>query len=325
VSTIPQTKIPVILDVDTGVDDALALLTAVRHPGLDLLAVSCVTGNASLERVVENTLRVLDAAGAPADIPVAAGAVRPLLAPPRSAGHVHGDDGLAGIVLPESARTPDPAGAVAMLRRVILGHPQKVTIVALAPQTNLALLLRIHPEVAANIERIVFMGGSAAIGNATAVAEFNVWHDPEAAAAVIDAGVPCYMYGLDVFMEVAIDESHANELSTHPDAGVALAGQLLSHRISFSADEEAHYSGLIGDAGAVCALIDPDALHVEHLPVRVELAGYARGATIVDRRARGGEDVIHGGSDGWTPMDVALRVDADRLAEVFLEAIRASD
>jgi pyrimidine-specific ribonucleoside hydrolase len=171
--------IPIVLDVDTGVDDALALIAAVRHPGLDLLAVSCVTGNASLERVVENTMRVLDAAGAPA-IPVAAGAVRPLIAPPRSAGHVHGDDGLAGIVLPASERVPDPEGAVAMLRRVILAHPEPVTIVALAPQTNLALLLRIHPEVAANIARIVFMGGSTAIGNATAVAEFNIWHDPGA-------------------------------------------------------------------------------------------------------------------------------------------------
>jgi pyrimidine-specific ribonucleoside hydrolase len=320
--------IPVILDVDTGVDDALALLTAVRHPGIDLLAVSCVTGNASLDRVVENTLRVLDVAGAPADIPVAAGAVRPLLAPPRSAGHVHGEDGLAGIVLPESSRVPDPAGAVAMLRRVILAHPQKVTIVALAPQTNLALLLRIHPEVAENIERIVFMGGSAAIGNATAVAEFNVWHDPEAAVAVIDSGVPCFMYGLDVFMQVAITESHARELERHADAGVALAGQLLSHRISFSADEEAYYSGLIGDAGAVCALIDPDALTVQHLPVRVELTGYARGQTIVDRRARGGEDRVHGtvsatAASAWVPMDVALDVDADRLAEVFLRTIGA--
>lgn len=200
--------IPLILDVDTGVDDALALIAAVRHPDLDLLAVSCVTGNASLERVVDNTLRVLDAAGAPAGIPVAAGAERPLIAPPRSAGHVHGEDGLAGIVLPESSRVPDPAGAVGMLRRVILGHPQKVTIVALAPQTNLALLLRIHPEVADNIERIVFMGGSAAIGNATAVAEFNVWHDPEAAAIVLDAahelGIPLTMYGLDVFYDVRV-------------------------------------------------------------------------------------------------------------------------
>jgi pyrimidine-specific ribonucleoside hydrolase len=314
--------IPLILDVDTGVDDALALLAAVRHPGLDLLAVSCVTGNASLDRVVENTMRVLDAAGAPA-IPVAAGAVRPLIAPPRSAGHVHGEDGLAGIALPESARVPDPEGAVAMLRRVILAHPEPVTVVALAPQTNLALLLRIHPEVAGNIARIVFMGGSAAIGNATAVAEFNIWHDPEAAAAVIDSGIPCYMYGLDVFMRVAIDETHALELTSHPDAGVALAGRLLSHRIAFSADEEAVYSGLIGDAGAVCALIDPEALRVEHLPVRVELTGYGRGQTIVDRRVRGGEDPVHGTAGDWISMDVALEVDAGRLAEVFLGAIGA--
>jgi inosine-uridine nucleoside N-ribohydrolase len=140
---------------------------------------------------------------------------------------------------------------------------------------------------------------------------------------VIDSGVPCYMYGLDVFMEVAIPEDHANRLAQHDDSGVALAGRLLSHRISFSADEEARYSGLIGDAGAVCALIDPDALTVEHLPVRVELTGYGRGQTIVDRRARGGEDLIHGSPAGWTPMDVALRVDADRLGRVFLEAIRA--
>ena len=313
-----------ILDVDTGVDDAMALLTAVRHPDLELLAVSCVTGNASLERVVDNTLRVLDAAGAPTDIPVAAGAVRPLIAPPRSASHVHGDDGLAGIVLPASARVPDPAGAVEMLRRVILASSRKVTLVLLAPQTNIALLLRIHPEVAANIERIVFMGGSAAIGNATAVAEFNVWHDPEAAAAVIGSGVPCFMYGLDVFMQVAIAQDHAARLAEHQDAGVALAGQLLSHRISFSEDEEAVYSGLIGDAGAVCALVDPEALTVERLPVRVELAGYGRGQTVVDRRARGGEDLVHGsaGTD-WVPMEVALDVDADRLAGVFLETIGA--
>ena len=150
-----------------------------------------------------------------------------------------------------------------------------------------------------------------------------MWHDPEAAAAVIDSGVPCYMYGLDVFMRVAIDEAHATRLAAHPDPGVALAGRLLTHRISFSADEEAHYSGLIGDAGAVCALIDPEALRVEHLPVRVELTGYGRGQTIVDRRARGGEDRVHGTASGWTPMDVALDVDSDRLAEVFLRAIGA--
>ena len=167
------------------------------------------------------------------------------------------------------------------------------------------------------------MGGSAGIGNATAVAEFNVWHDPEAAAAVLDSGVPCFMYGLDVFMRVAIDEELARHLVDSADAVVALAGQLLSHRISFSADQDAVYSGLIGDAGAVCALIDPDALRVETLPLRVELMGYARGQTVVDRRARGGEDLVHGLGGTWAPVDVALEVDADRLAQVFLRTIGA--
>jgi pyrimidine-specific ribonucleoside hydrolase len=314
--------LPIILDVDTGVDDALAIMTAVAHPDLDVIGIGCVTGNASLERVVENTLRVLDVAGA-AEIPVAAGAVRPLLAPPRSAGHVHGEDGLAGIELPESARVPEAGGAVAMLRRLILEHPEPVTIVALAPQTNLALLLRTYPELASNIARIVFMGGSAGIGNATAVAEFNVWHDPEAAAAVLDAGVPCFMYGLDVFRQVAIDEPRAERLSRSSNPVVALAGRLLSRRISFSADEHAVYSGLIGDAEVVCALIDPGALTVETLPARVELMGYARGQTVVDRRAHGGEDVVHGLAGIWTPIEVALDVDADRLARVFLTTIGA--
>src|SRR5690606_21516743 len=132
--------IPVILDVDTGVDDALALLFAAAHPELDLIGVSCVAGNAPLPKVVENTLRVLALAGA-TDVPVAAGAHRPLIESPRDASHVHGADGLAGVELPPAARAAEPDGAVAFLRRRILDSPEPVTLVALAPQTNLALLL----------------------------------------------------------------------------------------------------------------------------------------------------------------------------------------
>jgi pyrimidine-specific ribonucleoside hydrolase len=131
------------------------------------------------------------------------------------------------------------------------------------------------------------------------------------------------MYGLDVFMRVAIDEEYAQRMAASADPAVALAGDLLSHRIAFSADADAVYSGLIGDAGAVCALVDPEALTVRRLPVRVELTGYGRGQTVVDRRSRGGEDLVHGASGGWTEMDVALEVDADRLAQVFLRTIGA--
>ena len=310
-------SIPVILDVDTGVDDALAILFAVRHPGLDVLGITCVAGNASLAQVVDNTLRILDTADAPG-IPVAAGAARPLLEAPRAARHVHGADGLGGIALPPTSRRPEPGGAVELMRRLILEHETPVTLVALAPQTNLALLLRTYPEVAGNLERIVFMGGSASVGNATAVAEFNVWHDPEAAAIVLDANVPAYMYGLDVFNRVAVDHDVALALEHGDDALGRVVGSLLGHRVALSEDRQAEYTGLIGDAGAVCSIVDPLAMRTEMRPVRVGLAGYGRGQTLVDLRERPGEDVVHGIADEWTDVEVALEVDAERLTRLFL-------
>ncbi len=313
-------SIPVILDVDTGVDDALAILFAVRHPGLDVLGISCVAGNAPLAQVVDNTLRVLDAAGAP-EIPVAAGAARPLLEPARAARHVHGADGLGGLALPMTSRRPEPVGAVELMRGLILEHETPVTLVALAPQTNLALLLRTYPEVAANLERIVFMGGSASVGNATAVAEFNVWHDPEAAAIVLDANVPTYMYGLDVFNRVAVAHDVAVALEHGIDPLGRVVGALLGHRVALSEDEHAEYTGLIGDAGAVCSIVDPLALRTEVRPVRVELAGYGRGQTLVDLRTFAGEDMVHGLAGEWTKVEVALEVDAGRIAGLFLDTL----
>ena len=311
---------PVILDVDTGVDDALAILAAVRHPDLDVIGISCVAGNASLAQVVDNTLRVLDVAGAP-DIPVGAGAARPLIEPPRASSHVHGADGLGGVALPPTKRRVGPVGAVEMMRRLILEHDTPVTLVALAPQTNLALLLRTYPEVAGNLERIVFMGGSASVGNATAVAEFNVWHDPEAAAIVLDANVPAYMYGLDVFNRVAVDEQVARSLEQGDDPLGRVVGALLGNRVNLADGGAAEYTGLIGDAGAVCAIVEPDAIRTEVRPVRVELAGYGRGQTLVDLRRFSGEDMLHGGDDEWTNVEIALDVDAERVTRVFLETL----
>ncbi|TYL54233.1 nucleoside hydrolase [Agromyces mariniharenae] len=316
-------SVPVILDVDTGVDDALAIMFAVRHPGLDLLGISCVAGNAPLAQVVDNTLRVLDAVGAP-DVPVAAGTARPLLEAPREARHVHGADGLGGIALPPTTRQPEPVAAVELLRRLILEHDRPVTLVALAPQTNLALLLRTYPEVAGNLERIVFMGGSASVGNATAVAEFNVWHDPEAAAIVLDSGVPAYMYGLDVFNRVAVDHETAVALEHGDDRLGRVVGALIGNRVALSEDERAEYTGLIGDAGAVCSIVDPLAIGTEVRPVRVELAGYGRGQTLVDRRDFAGEDMVHGLAGEWTQVEVALDVDAERLARLFLDTLGLS-
>ena len=314
--------IPLILDVDTGVDDALALMLAARHPQVDLRAVTCVAGNAPVEKVVANTLYVLDTAGA-GEVPVARGAARPLLASPQHAEHVHGADGLGGFSRP-SDRRASTLSAVELLRHQLLaavGTGERITLVPLAPLTNIALLLRTHPEVAAGIERIVFMGGSASSGNATAVAEFNVWNDPEAAAIVLAAcgelEIPVTMYGLDVFMAVTVTGTDAGRLRELPDPAAQLAGSLIDHqREVFGSD-----AVTIGDAGAVCAVIDPQGLATTAYPVRVEVgSGYARGQTIVDRRDWEGDvDADPHGVPAAT-VDVALDVAAARYASLWLGA-----
>jgi pyrimidine-specific ribonucleoside hydrolase len=312
--------IPVILDVDTGVDDALAILFALAHPGITVLGISCVAGNASLERVVDNTLRILDVADAP-PIPVAAGARRPLIEPARSAAHVHGESGLGTLQLPPTDRPAESISSIELMHTLIQANPHPVTIVGLAPQTNLALLLRQYPDVANNIERIVFMGGSTTVGNATAVAEFNVWHDPEAAAIVLDSGVPTFMYGLDVFNQVAVPEQAASALA-HGDSPLGhVVGQLLGNRIALGSGRNADYTGLIGDAGALCALVDPEALQTAMLPLRVQLSGYGRGQTLVDKRTHPGEDIVHGLVGDWEVAEVALDVDADRYVRLFLDTL----
>ncbi|MFI5684420.1 nucleoside hydrolase [Streptomyces sp. NPDC051636] len=317
----PTTPLPVIIDCDTGVDDALALLFAVRHPALDLRAVTCVAGNTDVDQVVRNTLTVLEQAGAP-DLPVARGAERPLIENTRRAA-VHGRDGMGDLGLPAPDRMPVEVDAVTLLRREILAARRPVTLIPTAPLTNIALLLRTHPEVTRNIERIVFMGGAVAVGNATPVAEFNVWHDPEAAAILLTAGVPITMYGLDVFQQVVVPGTDVRRLRASDEPGTRLAGELLAHRpTAQGGPTEAEAAGGLGDAGAVCAVADPAGIATRLLPVEVSLApGPARGQTIVDRRPRPGESEIHEGAREQPLVDVALEVDVDRFVKLYLETV----
>ncbi len=229
---------------------------------------------------------------------------------------------MGDIGLPAPTRAPADVDAVTLLRREILASPRPVTLIPTAPLTNIALLLRTHPEVTRNIERIVFMGGAVACGNATPVAEFNVWHDPEAAAIALTAGVPITMYGLDVFQRVVVPGADVRRLRASAEPGTRLAGELLSHRPAtpdVGADAEA---GGIGDAGAVCSVVDPAGITTRLLPVEVSLApGPTRGQTIVDRRSRPGESEIHDGLSERQLVDVALDVDVDRFVNLYLATV----
>lgn len=315
-------KHSVILDVDTGIDDAMAIMFAVSHPDVDVKAISCVSGNVSVDKVVANTLAVLDLVGAP-EIPVAAGARRPLIEPARHASWVHGENGLANLDLPTGSRVAEDVHAVELLRRELMAADEPLTIIALAPLTNLALLLRTYPEVADRVARIVFMGGSASVGNASAVAEFNIWHDPEAASIVFFSGVPMTMYGLDVFNVVEVSASRVAELRASEAPIMSALGDLLGFEMLDPANGNAVVHSLIGDAGAVCALVAPELFSFESWPMQVELApGLSRGQTIVDRRTYSGEDLVYGPEQTpWPVVDVALGVDSERVLELFFGAL----
>lgn len=313
--------IPVIADVDTGVDDALALLFLAAHPDIDLRAVTCVAGNASLAQVAQNTLDVLAVAGCEA--PVARGVDRPLIEPARDAGSYHGANGIGNLALEPSPRQPEPEHAVELLRREIDASPEPVTLLSLAPLTNIALFLRLYPQTAAKLERIVVMGGTASAGNASAVAEFNVWHDPEAAQIVLTSDVPTTLYPLDVFNRVVATDEQITQLKDAATPHARLAAALLDYQLTLADLPADIASGAkLGDAGAAAFLVASEHFGVETWPVGVELShGYARGQTVVDRRLRSGEAEEHGLMAPTVRSEVALTVDGPAVAASFVNTV----
>ncbi len=316
----------VYLDVDTGIDDALAILLAIAHPALDVRGITTVVGNVDLEQVTRNTLQVLEVAGA-AHLPVVTGATRPLVAEVSSASAVHGDDGLGGANLPAPAGQPAGNDAVAYLRDEIMTSPMPVSILALAPLTNIALLFQSAPQVIPKIRKVALMGGAVEVGNATPVAEFNIFHDPEAAAIVFGSGVPILMYGLDVFRRVVFERNEVSrwfasqaELERHPypQTPAALAAHLFNFMIRNFGREEVS----IGDAGCVASFIDGAGLTTEKLHVYVETGGrYSRGQTIVERRPWVYQQLNRGHTSGEVAgephVDVALDIDVEYYRRFF--------
>jgi pyrimidine-specific ribonucleoside hydrolase len=277
---------PLVIDTDPGIDDALALLLALASPEVDLRLVTTVHGNVDLAQTTDNALRVLHLAGR-SDVPVAAGARTSLVVPQSErAGHVHGTAGLGGVVLPPSPATVDPRPAVVALAELLLTSPEPVTVAAIGPLTNIALLQAVYPEAAARIGRLVVMGGSAARGgNVTAAAEFNVWADPEAAAVVFAAALPTVMVGLDVTLPTVLTEAGIARFAAAGPVG-AQAAAILQQYLDHARSSYGTPGVVVHDALALTEAIVPGTLRTVRRDVVVDTGtGAGRGQTLVDRRA----------------------------------------
>jgi inosine-uridine nucleoside N-ribohydrolase len=296
----------VIIDCDPGHDDAIGLLLALGSPSeLELLGVTTVAGNQTLAKTTANAIRVLDHIGRD-DIPVAAGADRPLVRDPYVAAEVHGDTGLDGPDLPPPAREPIAEHAIDWIAQ----QAAPLTLIATGPLTNVALLLARYPNV--KPERIVLMGGAIGEGNVTPAAEFNIWADPEAAARVFDSGIELTMVGLDVTHQALMTPAHAKRLAAAGRAG-KLVADLYDFYARFHRERYGWDGAPVHDACAVAQVLDPSLIETVYCGVRVDTGpALSRGRTYVDRFGRA----------GWeSNCHVAVGIDSERFLELLIERI----
>ena len=265
----------ILLDCDPGHDDAIAILLALASPEVELVGITTVAGNQTLEKTTANAIRILEFAGR-TEIPVAAGAHRPILREPFVAKYVHGETGLDGPDLPPARGSAIDEHAVDFLGR----HAAGITVVAVGPLTNVALLLARYPEV--RPERIVLMGGSIGVGNVTPAAEFNIWADPEAAARVFASGIGVTMIGLDVTHQALMTQADADRLRATGRTG-ALVAELWQFYNRFHSQTYGFDGSPIHDALALAHVFRPDLVETAHRHVAIDCdSDLCRGRTVVD-------------------------------------------
>ena len=306
-----------LIDCDPGLDDAIALLTAAHLT--ELVGITTVNGNVGIEHTTHNALAVAQVSGL--DIPVHRGAARPLIAPPIDAAYVHGPTGLGTVEIPELDRSVDSDDAVGfildMARTV-----DDLELVAVGPLTNIALALRRDPTLPSRLGGFTIMGGGAHTGNVTAVAEFNVWADPEAAAIVFREFPMTTMVGLDVTHRVLMRPADRDRLRAAGGPAAVLAADLLDFAVTRAGAIAGRDGAPIHDATAVMAVVAPELFRGATRPVDVELSGtLTRGMTVVDERP--------GGRAGEGPADanalVLLDADEQAVVDGIVEAIISLD
>ncbi|MDT7013165.1 pyrimidine-specific ribonucleoside hydrolase RihA [Levilactobacillus namurensis] len=302
----------IILDCDPGHDDALAMMLALTNPEIELLAVTTSAGNQTPEKTLNNAMRLLTLMHHQ-EIPVAGGNRTPLLKPLETAGNVHGKSGLDGADLPDPDFAVQPLTAIELIAQTLRESTTPVTLVVTGPMTNIALFLRVYPELKTKIAQIVYMGGAMGLGNWTPSVEFNIYVDPEAAKIVMNAGIPLVMAPLNVTHKAQILKSEIAEIGQIDNSVAHAFADLLNF---FERYHEAPKWGFKGaplhDPCTITWLIHPEWFKTERMNVDVETAGeLTRGETVCDYYELTGK-----------PKNTEVLLDIDRAA--FIQLIKDS-
>lgn len=306
---------PLIIDCDPGQDDAVALLLAMANPeAFDLLGITTVAGNVPLSRTSYNARVIRELAGRP-DVPVVAGCPRPMLLPPRSAEYIHGEGGIDGANLPEPREPLFPGHGVVWLIETLRNADRPVTLATLGPLTNIATAYVMAPDIVTKVDRLVLMGGAIGRGNVTASAEFNVYVDPHAAAAVFASGLALTMIGLDVTHQARATPERIERIRAGGSrSAIAAAGMLEFFSARYAEVGRVAGGAPLHDPCVIAYLLRPELFHGQPMRVDVEVSSpLTLGRTVCDAQRRDGRPAN---------ATVLERIDADGYFSLVTDSLR---
>ncbi len=306
------TRIPVIIDCDTGVDDAMALICGLATDRLDIRAITVVAGNQTLDKTSVNTLNLVDFLGY--KVKVSKGADKPLNRELITAEHVHGRSGMGGVKLPESSLRFYEKNAVETIAEEALAAEGQLEIIAVGPLTNIALAILAHPFLKKSIKRITLMGGSIDGGNHTPAAEFNVYVDPEAAQVVMNSGIPIVMVGLEVTEKAYLTKEEIQSLSLwHASDETSKTIKALLENMLEICTMFGYQGAVMHDPLALCYVLDESLIKTKAMAIQVETQGeITRGKTVADRYLV---------TDRKPNVQVGLEIDRLRFVELIKELL----
>jgi purine nucleosidase len=312
-----MTKIHLLFDGDPGIDDALALLYALKKDNVVLKGITTVGGNIGLDKTTKNALKILEITNN-TNIPVARGIEKPLLRENKSEGDVHGRDGLGNSNLPAPKIVEIREHAVDSIIKTIMDNPKQITLVAAGPLTNIAVAVIKEPRLKDYVKEVVIMGGAVTtFGNITPRSEFNIYTDPEAAKIVFESGLPITLVGLDVTMKTLLTHEHLKEIMEVSSPVTEFVGKIITHYMKFHEEVMGVNGCGMHDPLAVAVAIDKSLVKTRKLFVTVETKGeFTTGETVADLRGSK-EGIVHPPN-----MDVCVEVDSQRFLRDFIETLK---